>query len=122
MEDFRTNKGWMHQYLEFADGKLKGEGTDYVGPWTLAGEYDLDQSQAVWVKQYVGKHAVNYSGKISEDGITGTWNIRGLSSGPFHVWPQRLTQFDSMYMQEELERSPMRGRSPGTAPDDPFLA
>jgi len=27
----------MHLYLQFENGKIHGEGTDYVGPWTASG-------------------------------------------------------------------------------------
>lgn len=103
-----SQRGWMHQYLEFAENKMTGEGTDRVGPWTLTGILDPDSQQASWVKSYVGKHDVNYSGKISDKGIVGVWDIRGVTDGPFHIWPQHLTEFDRMYMQEELDNTPLR--------------
>jgi hypothetical protein len=112
VESHQSQRGWMHQYLQFDDGKLKGEGTDYVGPWTLSGVYDLAAQQAGWTKRYVGKHEVNYAGQISEKGIVGVWDIRGLSDGPFHIWPQHLTQFDSIYMQEDLDKAPLRQPPP----------
>ena len=34
LENHRSGKGWLHLYLQFQDGKISGEGTDYVGPWT----------------------------------------------------------------------------------------
>ena len=107
-ESHKDKRGWMHQYLEFNDGELKGEGTDYVGPWTLQGKYDLSKHICQWVKTYVGKHDVNYAGTISKTGITGVWDIRGSVSGPFHIWPQHLTEFDSLYMQQDLEQTPLK--------------
>ena len=107
-ESHKDQRGWMHQYLEFNDGELKGEGTDYVGPWTLQGKYDLSKLQCQWVKIYVGKHHVNYLGTISKTGITGVWDIRGSVTGPFHIWPQHLTEFDSLYMQQDIEQTPLK--------------
>lgn len=127
IESHHSKRGWMHQYLEFANGKIVGEGTDYVGPWTLDGVFDKAAEQASWVKHYVGKHDVNYSGKISDKGIVGVWDIRGATDGPFHIWPQHMTEFDSMYMQEDLDNTPMQQPSPApldfdSLGNDPQLA
>ena len=40
LEKHNTNRGWMHLYLEIEDQTIKGEGTDYVGPWNLSGTYE----------------------------------------------------------------------------------
>ena len=128
IESHQEQRGWMHQYLEFDDGELKGEGTDYVGPWTLQGKYDLSELKCVWIKSYVGKHDVTYRGMISKTGITGIWDIRELNTGSFHIWPQHLTEFDSLYMQEDLEKTPLRQQPPINLDDldldagGPFLA
>ena len=129
IESHQEQRGWMHQYLEFDDGELKGEGTDYVGPWTLQGKYDLSELKCVWIKSYVGKHDVTYRGMISKTGITGIWDIRELNTGSFHIWPQHLTEFDSLYMQEDLEKTPLRQQQPPIDLDNldldgdgPFLA
>ena len=112
IESHQEQRGWMHQYLEFDDGELKGEGTDYVGPWTLQGKYDLSELKCVWIKSYVGKHDVTYRGTISKTGITGIWDIRESLTGSFHIWPQHMTEFDSLYMQEDLEKTPLRQQPP----------
>ena len=39
IETHRPGRGWMHLYLAFEDGKIRGEGTDYVGPWVATGQY-----------------------------------------------------------------------------------
>ena len=129
IESHQERRGWMHQYLEFNDGELKGEGTDYVGPWTLQGKYDLRELKCAWIKSYVGKHDVTYRGTISKTGITGIWDIRELLTGSFHIWPQHLTEFDSLYMQEDLEKTPLRQQQPPIDLDNldldgdgPFLA
>ena len=128
IESRREQRGWMHQYLEFNDGTLKGEGTDYVGPWTLQGEYDLSKLKTVWIKSYVGKHDVTYRGTISKTGIIGVWDIRESETGSFHIWPQHMTEFDSLYLQEDLEKTPLRQQPPidldslDLDADGPFLA
>ena len=127
IESHQEQRGWMHQYLEFNDGELKGEGTDYVVPWTLQGKYDLSELKCVWIKSYVGKHDVTYRGTISKTGITGIWDIRESLTGSFHIWPQHMTEFDSLYMQEDLEKTPLRQQPPIDLDsldlnDGPFLA
>lgn len=110
------NRGWMHLYLEFAEGVIKGEGTDFVGPWIAKGSYELVQSQCLWVKQYVGKHTVQYSGKVDENGIVGSWRIEYLT-GEFHIWPQSKQHLSQMYLEDELE-FPNPTIQLGTAPKD----
>lgn len=112
LESHQERRGWMHQYLEFNDGQLKGEGTDYVGPWTLVGLYDLNSLKCRWLKTYVGQHDVNYHGTISKTGITGIWDIRESQTGSFHIWPQHMTEFDSLYMQKDLDQTPLKQQPP----------
>ncbi len=106
LENHQPRRGWMHLYLAFADGKIKGEGTDYVAPWICRGSYDLESGHCSWVKQYVGLHQVVYSGKIGQNGILGGWEISYIS-GQFHIWPQKLNKLNELYMADDLtEPSP----------------
>lgn len=89
-------------YLFFADGKINGEGTDYVGPWVATGSYDIETGLCSWTKQYLQKHRVVYGGRASKDGIQGQWNI-GLTKGQFHIWPRGMSQFDELYLKKDLE-------------------
>lgn len=89
-------------YLEFSDGRINGEGTDYVGPWVATGSYDLDTGLCSWIKRYLGLHQVNYSGKISGDGIRGDWQIRG-TSGAFHIWPRGMSNHDELYLKHDMD-------------------
>lgn len=111
LEKHETKRGWMHLYLEFKDGSIRGEGTDYVGPWVLEGSYE-DSGRCHWTKKYMGKHTVKYRGQLGEQGITGSWSIAGLLAGPFHIWPTRMTHLNEMYMTEDLERANLRSTSP----------
>ena len=96
----------MHLYLSFADGKIKGEGTDYVAPWVCQGDYDLESGRCSWVKQYMGRHQVQYTGKIGPNGIMGQWEI-SLTSGQFHIWPNAMSNLTEMYLADDLvEPSP----------------
>ncbi len=101
LESHRTSRGWMHLFLSFEDGVLKGEGTDYVGPWVAVGKYDESTGQCAWVKNYIGKHQVSYEGVCDDNGIQGQWQIF-LTSGHFHIWPRSLAHFNELYLRDEL--------------------
>ena len=106
IEDRIAKRGWMHLYMSYENNEIKGEGTDYVGPWVATGSYDLDLGVCNWEKSYLGKHKVIYSGRLTENGILGKWEISFLN-GPFHIWPKGLNHFDELYLREELtEPSP----------------
>jgi hypothetical protein len=102
LESHRSGKGWMHLYLQFEDGKVSGEGTDYVGPWTAAGEYDSQTGVCSWVKSYLGKHRVFYGGTCGSKGIVGEWSISGGLNGPFHIWPRTMGDMNELYLTEDL--------------------
>ena len=106
----------MHLYLEFSNQTIKGEGTDYVGPWVASGKYSLDTGSCSWVKKYLGKHEVHYQGTVSQNGITGQWSIGSYLRDQFHIWPKSLTHFNEMYLNEELtvpsEPSVILGNAP----------
>jgi hypothetical protein len=70
--------------LEFApDGGVRGRGVDVVGQFTFAGAFDRDTGRVLMVKQYLGKHAVQYDGRPDGEGcIQGTWLI---SMGPVRL-------------------------------------
>ena len=91
----------MHLYLAFEDGQIRGEGTDYVGPWVAKGQYDEASKKCGWTKQYVGKHSVRYVGICNENGIQGEWQI--FSKGPFHIWPRSHGRFNELYLRDELD-------------------
>lgn len=102
IESHRSGRGWMSMYLEFSEGRINGEGTDYVGPWVATGSYDLDTGLCSWNKRYLGLHQVSYSGKVSGDGIRGDWQIRG-TSGPFHIWPRGMSNQDALYLKHDMD-------------------
>ncbi len=83
--------GWGRRWMEplelrFDDGRVEGEGSDCIGRFTFAGT----QSGGVvrLVKQYIGKHSVNYLGRVDGEGvIVGQWTIGQEWSGPFALIP-----------------------------------
>ncbi len=120
IEHHHPRRGWMHLYLHFRDGNVQGEGTDYVGQWSIHGKYDTSSGLVSWSKRYVGKHQVHYQGTITANGIIGAWNISNWNSGPFHIWPRARFELENLYLSEDLSgRAPtiLAGTVPITPPD-----
>ncbi len=115
LEDHQPRRGWMHLYLNFSGNSVRGEGADYVGPWTISGAYDLNTGVIQWVKKYVGKHEVHYRGRITANGVEGGWDIRNWNNGLFHIWPRQRFEFENLYLQEDLSGLPPTILA-GTAP------
>jgi hypothetical protein len=92
---------WVQEYfgrqpmrefeLCFANGNISGGGKDIIGRFSFSGAYDTRTGRVLMVKQYVGKHAVRYSGEPDGEGsIQGTWEITDLgvsSTGTFLLRP-----------------------------------
>ena len=78
----------MHNLmLDFAaDGTVAGGGQDCIGRFTFKGQ--IRPSGAIsLVKQYIGRHQVNYEGHNSGEGIFGTWHVAGCWTGKFALQP-----------------------------------
>ena len=118
LESYQPRRGWMHLYLSFGDELIKGEGTDYVGPWTAVGNYDLKSGVCNWTKQYLGKHQVVYSGICGPNGIQGQWRIAS-TTGEFHIWPKSMSHLDELYLHEDLTQ-PESSIPLGTVPVEDF--
>lgn len=80
--------------LRFSGGRVQGSGVDIIGGFTVRGDYD-DAGQVTLVKQYLGKHRVEYQGGPDGEGcILGTWVVRATlgdavceDRGPFLMRP-----------------------------------
>lgn len=81
---------WMELHLDFRDGVMTGEGRDRVGHFLVRGRYELEDGTCYWVKRYVGRHDVSYSGFNEGRGIWGTWEIPPYYKGGFHIWPEAM--------------------------------
>lgn len=77
----------MDLLMNFAGGKITGEGADPMGPSLLSGRYDAEAGECWWLKTYVGAHHVVYRGYREGGGIWGTWQIGNGWRGGFHIWP-----------------------------------
>jgi hypothetical protein len=70
--------------LQFAAGAISGAGVDIIGPFTLEGTISND-ARVLILKQYIGRHRVQYFGKYDGEGLLwGDWRI-GLLTGPWLI-------------------------------------
>lgn len=66
--------------LEFQGYVFKGSGLDGIGKYTIEGTLN-SESEVVFLKQYIGKHSIDYKGTLKENGreISGTYTVGGFS-------------------------------------------
>ena len=81
-----SKKFMMDLVLEFKNGVMKGDGADGVGFFSITGSFSPQSGECAWIKQYVGRHAVDYRGFREGKGIWGTWTLPGCKGG-FQIWP-----------------------------------
>jgi hypothetical protein len=75
----------QQQTMEFADGMVRGDGDDDIGPFRIEGQYHGD-GEAVrigWIKTYQNGHSVLYLGDYDGRWIRGTWTLQGGPSDRF---------------------------------------
>jgi hypothetical protein len=98
----------MEIRLTFCNGKIRGEGRDWVGPFTIRGRYDVADGKCYWTKRYLGRHDVFYQGYNEGKGIWGLWEFSeqqlALSSkGGFHIWPEGMGDPTDSHLKEEAD-------------------
>ena len=76
----------MKMNLRFSNGQVNGSGIDDIGEFEIEGQYSLVSGNLAWLKKYIGKHQVTYSGKMEQHSISGQWQI-SYSEGSFKLWP-----------------------------------
>jgi hypothetical protein len=111
----RPGRNTMSLDLHFRDGCLEGKGSDAVGPFTFSGSYDTSDGKCRWIKQYLGQHAVTYSGVNEGQGIWGVWEINVLwglirDRGVFHIWPRGMTPADADLTERAFQGDSGNGR------------
>ncbi len=99
--EHEPERHWMVLYLELAEGRIRGGGHDYVGPFNISGTYEEAAGEYRWVKQYVGQHAVLYRGKRQGTGIAGVWEIEGIWSGGFFIWPRGWGDLEESLLERD---------------------
>src|SRR5439155_9586152 len=96
MQPMLPGRHEMNMHLTFERDEIRGGGDDWVGAFTVEGEYNSVSGECRWTKQYVGKHAVSYVGRNEGEGIWGVWELSQLfgllrGRGVFHIWPRGRT-------------------------------
>ena len=75
----------FHSFFLNGVGKIEGSGQDHVATFVISGTV-YPNGDVTFTKQYIGKHALKYSGRISNSSlIDGSWEHVGYNTGKFHV-------------------------------------
>jgi hypothetical protein len=98
----------MDLHLDFADGRMTGDGNDNVGSFLISGGYDKGSRECWWTKTYPGSHNVSYCGHRDGNGIWGRWEIPPWNRGGFHIWPRVSGGGDNAI--RDVEADPPRQR------------
>ncbi len=93
----------MDLHLDFANGRMTGDGMDNIGHFLIQGSYDPATRDCAWVKSYSASHIVNYRGFRDGVGIWGAWEIPPLSRGGFHIWPRKVGEGEQAELTTEIE-------------------
>jgi hypothetical protein len=98
----------MELHLTFQQGRMTGDGRDYVGSFIVHGQYALGDGKCYWTKRYVGKHDVFYHGYNEGKGIWGVWEIPATREyagmrGGFHIWPEGMSDPTHRHLSEQAE-------------------
>ena len=112
------DKHRMELHLDFAQGRITGEGNDDIGRFLIRGNYDGQACECDWIKTYPGSHDVHYRGFREGKGIWGTWDIKVFTHGGFHIWPKGLEEGESRSESAE-QTTPVEAVS-SAAPPLPF--
>lgn len=116
------DKHRMDLHLEFADGRIQGEGNDDVGRFLIQGRYNAAERECHWTKTYPGSHDVHYRGFREGKGIWGAWEIGLFARGGFHIWPRGMDSGENKARRNEADlpvEAPME--AVGTPEDAPVF-
>jgi hypothetical protein len=97
------DKHRMDLGLDFANGRVSGEGNDVVGAFVISGRFDSAKGECDWTKTYIGAHDVFYRGFREGKGIWGTWEILRDARGGFHIWPRSFAAANEEAVSAEEE-------------------
>lgn len=102
----------MHLTLHFDQNTIKGAGIDGPGHFVIHGTFDEHSAAVAFMKQYIGKHAVQYDGRFEADEIVGHWSLsqgERTLTGDMRLWPLPGNLYgDDESLQSILEREIQR--------------
>lgn len=103
-----SRRGSMRLILRFGDETIEGEGDDFIGDFTVSGEYSVVTNGVGFTKTY-RTHLVLYNGTWDGAMISGEWEFSRrmrfvVSRGGFEIWPER--EEESIEEQLEIESKP----------------
>jgi hypothetical protein len=99
-----SERRWMELDLVFKQGRVVGNGRDFVGKFVFSGAYDLKLGKCRFKKGYIGQHSVNYDGYNEGRGVWGVWSIPTDSlQGGFHIWPRELPDPTGSNLNEYID-------------------
>lgn len=97
------HKHRMDLTLNFANGRIEGDGNDDLGAFVIQGSCECETGECHWTKSYVGQHDVFYRGYRENKSIWGTWEIHDMRGG-FRIWPKRFGDSDGETESEVIEQ------------------
>lgn len=101
--------------LAFANGTLRGTGSDPVGAFAVRGTFDAVTGEVTWRKTYAhGGAVVHYRGFREGKGIWGVWEIRAYERSGFHIWPRAAGALEG-------EAAATEAALPASAPPAPAM-
>ena len=80
----QRNEMRFAQFAAIQGQGVFGSGSDNIGQFQIQGNVS-NNGDIMFTKQYMGKHAVRYTGRISGSSIDGTWELQGAGTGKFHI-------------------------------------
>ncbi|RYG26914.1 hypothetical protein EON82_01480 [bacterium] len=103
-----SQRGSMRLTLRFWDETVEGEGDDFIGDFTIRGEYSAVMNEVSFTKTYP-THLVLYKGSWDGAMISGEWEFSRrmrfvVPRGGFEIWPER--EEESIERQLEVESKP----------------
>ncbi len=111
-----TDRHRMELGLTFHEGRVTGSGQDDIGPFLVAGSYDVKELEVTWWKTYPGSHRVWYRGFREGKGIWGTWEIPPAGKGGFKIWPKGVGEDEAI---ADEATAPVEEVADAVAPSDP---
>ena len=71
--------------IQFEADTVDGSGDDEIGTFSINGNFDPMTGEIAFVKRYHGAHSVNYSGRVTPDGLSmyGRYDVGGFGGDEF---------------------------------------